>query len=249
MSGRVEREQQAYDQGEVFQQSLQLQTRFRHVFFCPNTRWLLGYVDEIIARKAPGGVVLDYGCLTGDLYEQLAPHRPARIIGIDISRQGIETARARFPEGEYTVMDAHRTSFPDATFDLVVGRSILHHLDWEVAIREVARILKPGGIAVFTEPLGGNPAAKLIRRLTPRARTRDERPVERGQIQRADQVIGKGMHRYGNLLSVPLGMATSLVLRSPDNVLLRAADPLDRLIARTPMKYWMRQVVLAWEKR
>ena len=248
MDGRVEREQQAYDQGEVFQNSLRLQTRFRHVFFCPNTRWLLGYVDEIVARKAPGGVVLDYGCFTGDLYEQLAPYQPARIVGIDISHQGIETARARFPAGEYAVMDAHRTSFSDATFDLVVGRSILHHLDWEVAIREVARILKPGGMAVFTEPLGGNPAAKLLRRLTPKARTRDERPVEREQIQFADGVIGKGLHRYGNLFSVPLGMATSLVLKSPDNLLLKAADPLDRLIARTPLKYWMRQAVLAWEK-
>ena len=194
-------------------------------------------------------MVLDYGCFTGDLYPQLAPHRPARIVGIDISTQGIETARARFPAAEYSAMDAHRTTFADATFDLVVGRSILHHLDWEVAIREVSRILKPGGVAVFTEPLGGNPAAKLIRKLTPKARTRDERPIERGQILFADRIIGKGRHRYGNLLSVPLGMATSLMLQSPENLLLKAADPLDRLIARTPMKYWMRQAVLAWEKR
>ena len=249
MDERVEREQQAYDQGEVFQNSLQLQTRFRHVFFCPNTKWLLGYVDEIIARKAPGGVVLDYGCFTGDLYQQLAPHQPLRIVGIDISTQGIETARARFGSGaEYLVMDAHRTSFAAATFDLVVGRSILHHLDWEVAIREVSRILKPGGVAVFTEPLGGNPAAKLIRRLTPRARTKDERPLEREQILFADRVIGSGQHRFGNLISVPLAMMTSLVLKSPDNPLLKAADPIDRLIARTPMKYWMRQAVLSWVK-
>lgn len=249
MDARVEREQQAYDQGEVFQNSLQLQTRFRHVFFCPNTKWLLGYVDEIIARKAPGGVVLDYGCFTGDLYQQLAPHQPLRIVGIDISTQGIETARARFGSGaEYLVMDAHRTSFAAATFDLVVGRSILHHLDWEVAIREVSRILKPGGVAVFTEPLGGNPAAKLIRRLTPRARTKDERPLEREQILFADRVIGSGQHRFGNLISVPLAMMTSLVLKSPDNPLLKAADPIDRLIARTPMKYWMRQAVLSWVK-
>ena len=103
-------------------------------------------------------------------------------------------------------------------------------------------------MAVFTEPLGGNPAAKLIRRLTPRARTKDERPVEREQIRFADRVIGSGRHRFGNLLSVPLAMATSLVLQSPDNALLKAADPLDRLIARTPLKYWMRQAVLAWEK-
>lgn len=249
MDQRVEREQQAYDHGEVFQNSLRLQTRFRHVFFCPNTRWLLGYVDEIIARKAPGGVVLDYGCFTGDLYPQLAPHKPARVVGIDISQQGIEQARARFGGAvEYRVMDAHHTGFPDGTFDLVVGRSILHHLDWEPAIQEVCRILKRGGVAVFTEPLGGNPAAKLIRALTPKARTRDERPVERAQILFADRVIGSSQHRYGNLLSVPLAMMTSLLLEAPDNLLLRVADPIDRFIARTPMKYWMRQAVLSWTK-
>ena len=38
---RVEREVKAYDQGEVFARSLRLQTRFQHVFFGPNTKWLL----------------------------------------------------------------------------------------------------------------------------------------------------------------------------------------------------------------
>jgi SAM-dependent methyltransferase len=246
---RVAREGQAYDSGSVFEHSRRLQSRFSHVFFCPNSRWLASYVDELIAQKAPGGVVLDYGCFTGDLYEALAPHRPKRIVGIDISKEGIEQARARFGQFvEYHVMDAHRTTFPDETFDLVVGRSILHHLDWEVALAEVARILKPGGRAVFTEPLGGNPGAKLIRALTPKARTQDERPVVRSQIRSADRVIGSSQHRFGNLLSVPLAMLTSLVLKSPDNLLLRAADPIDRLLARTPLKYWMRQAVLSWVK-
>jgi ubiquinone/menaquinone biosynthesis C-methylase UbiE len=247
--GRVDREARAYDDGQVFAESRKLQTRFRHVFFCPNSRWLTSYVGELIAQKAPGGVVLDYGCFTGDLYPALAPHKPARVVGIDISQAGIDQAKARFGDAvEYLKMDAHHTTFPDATFDLVVGTSILHHLDWEPAIREVSRILKPGGVAVFTEPLGGNPAAKLIRKLTPKARTRDEKPVERAQILFADRIIGRGQHRFGNLVSVPLAMTTSLLVESPDNVLLRAADPIDRLLAKTPIKYWMRQVVLSWVK-
>ena len=47
----------------------------------------------------------------------------------------------------------------------------------------------------------------------------------------------RGYFRRANLL-------TSLVLKSPDNALLRLADPIDRLIARTPLKYWMRSVRL-----
>src|SRR5258708_24415163 len=112
-------------------------------------------------------------------------------------------------------MEAHHTSFHDANFELVVGRSIIHHLDWEAAIREVGRILKPGGVAVFTEPLGGNPAAKLIRKLTPKARTRDERPVGREQILFADRIIGEGRHPYRNPFPVPLGMITHLLVLSP----------------------------------
>jgi SAM-dependent methyltransferase len=246
---RAEREATAYDRGEVFAESLKLQSRFSHVFFCPNTKWLQSYVDELIAQKAPGGVVLDYGCFTGDLYGVLASHKPARIVGIDISKAGIDEARRRFGQhAEYLVMDAHRTTFADETFDLVVGRSILHHLDWDVAIAEVRRILKPGGMAVFTEPLGGNPGAKLIRALTPKARTPDETPLLRAQIVAADRAIGSQRHRFGNLLSVPCAMVSSLVSKSADNVVLRATDVVDRWIARTPLRYWMRQVVLAWVK-
>src|SRR3989442_15271459 len=92
---RVEREVKAYDQGEVFARSLRLQTRFQHVFFGPNTKWLLGYVDELIANKATGGTVVDYGCFTGDMYGMVAPFRPERIVGITISEEGIRQARPR----------------------------------------------------------------------------------------------------------------------------------------------------------
>jgi len=246
---RLQLPEQGCGHGEEQQQTRDLRTRFQHVFFGPNTKWLLDYVDELIAAKAPGGTVLDYGCFTGDLYGMLAPFRPARIVGIDISEEGIRQARARYGQFvEYLVMDAHRTRFPDATFDLVVGRSILHHLDWEVAITEVHRILKPGGLAVFTEPLGGNPAAKVIRALTPKARTPDERPVVRRQIRFADELFGSNRHRYANLLSVPLAMLTSLGLKSPDNAILRAVDPIDRFLSRTPLRYWMRQAALVWTK-
>ena len=68
-------------------------------------------------------------------------------------------------------MDAHHLDFPDESFDLVFGRAILHHLDFETAIKEVKRVLKRGGHAAFAEPLGDSPFAKLFRLLTPRAYT------------------------------------------------------------------------------
>ena len=141
------------------------------------------------------------------------------------------------------------TLFSDNTFDLVVGQSILHHLEWEVAIHELERILKPGGKAVFIEPLGDNPMAKLIRLVTPKARTRDEIPVTKHQIRRANAIMGSSYHRFGNLLSVPVAMLTSLLIKSPDNFFLRTTDWADRHLAKSVLKYWMRTVVLVWEKQ
>ena len=101
----------------------------------------------------------------------------------------------------------------------------------------------------FIEPLGDNPAAKLIRRLTPKARTRDEEPLSKDQIRFADELLGNQSHRFFNLVSVPVAMLTSLTAMNADNILLRTADDIDLAWGRSPMRYWMRQVVLVWQKR
>jgi len=82
-------------------------------------------------------------------------------------------------------MDAEHLAFPDASFDLVCGTSIIHHLDVDRAYGEVARVLKPGGIAVFLEALGHNPAINGYRRLTPALRTEDEHPLRMKDISAA----------------------------------------------------------------
>lgn len=247
---RVRREAAAYDEGDVYQHSAKLQRRFWHVFSCPNTVYLQDQFTQAVAQKAPSNIVLDYGCLTGEFSKLLSAYDPKQIVGIDISSVGIAAAKQRYGDlAEFHVMDAHHTHFPDNMFDLVVGQSILHHLDWQIAIRELERILKPGGKAVFIEPLGDNPMAKLMRLVTPRARTRDEIPVTRRQIKQADAIMGNSYHRFGNLLSVPVAMLTSLLIKNPDSFPLRIADWADRRLAKSPFKYWMRTVVLVWEKQ
>jgi SAM-dependent methyltransferase len=246
---RVTREQAAYDEGDIHARSSELQGRFFHVFACPNTVMLEDRFAEMTARWSAGADVLDYGCHVGWFSERIATFGPASITGIDISREGIAEARAlRGHLGRFEVMDAMAMDFPDASFDLVVGRAILHHLDLDRAVREIDRVLRPGGHALFMEPIGDNPAAKLMRALTPAARTSDERPLSRRDIARADALFGSVEHVYAGLVSVPLGMVSSLVAKRPDNAVMRLADRLDRAAARTPLRHWMRAVVLAWEK-
>ena len=72
----------------------------------------------------------------------------------------------------FQVMNAEVLEFPDASFDLVFGVAILHHLDLDTACAEFLRVLRPSGTAVFLEPLGHNPFINLVRWATPAARTK-----------------------------------------------------------------------------
>ena len=143
-----------------------------------------------------------------------------------------------------------RSDFPDQSFDTIIGRGILHHLDFERAVREAARVLKPGGRLLCAEPLGDNPGAKLIRLLNPRSRTVDETPLTRQRIRFADNYFGgEHDHWFANLTSVPVGMLTSLLPLKADNLALRACDRIDAALMHTPLRTWMRYSVLNWQKR
>jgi ubiquinone/menaquinone biosynthesis C-methylase UbiE len=249
ISERVAREKAAYDGGSVYQESSVLHDRFNHVFFCPNSQRGEKFLDEAIAKYARDRDLLDYGCYRGDMAPRYRAMNPRSITGIDISESGVAQALARYGSfAEFIVGDAHQMPFANESFDLVVGRSILHHLHLDRALQEICRVLRPGGSAIFMEPLGSNPAAKVLRALTPRTRTEDERALTRADIVRANATFGGESHLFFNLFSVPVAMLTSLTSLSPDNVFLRLSDLPDRFLARTPLKYWMRSVVLVWKK-
>jgi SAM-dependent methyltransferase len=243
---RAENERRSYDEGRVFEQSRALHSRFEHVFACPNALRAERYYNEQVARRFAGAEVLELGCFDGSKCQRYLPLGPKRFTGIDISGVLVERARARGIEAR--VMDAQQLGFPDASFDLVYGGAILHHLDYERALRGIHRVLRPGGSAIFIEPLRDNPAFKLFRMLTPAARTADELPLSRAQIEWSDQLFGRQQHCYVGLVSTGIGAVTSFLPVAPDNALLRAADWMDRRMEGTALRYWMRQAVLVWEK-
>lgn len=119
--------------------------------------WLIRRGDaELLARAgvAPGDRVLDVG--TGPGYLALAASRlvgaDGAAAGIDAAPEMIERARLlaarRGSKAEYLVASAERLPFDDHTFDVVVSRLVLHHLPYDVklrALREMARVLRPGG--------------------------------------------------------------------------------------------------------
>ena len=105
-----------------------------------------------------GMTVLELGCGTGSFTRELA-RSGADVVAIDVSPELLEIAKANCsaPNVQYQIQNAYELSYPDAVFDSVVGSSVLHHLEIETALREIYRVLKPGGRISFTEPNMLNP--------------------------------------------------------------------------------------------
>lgn len=93
----------------------------------------------------PGDKVLDACCGTGDL--ALAGRAVGgQVVGVDFSEAMLARARRKAPEMEWVQADAAALPFPDESFDAVtVGFGIRNLADLERGLRELARVLKPGG--------------------------------------------------------------------------------------------------------
>lgn len=107
-----------------------------------------------LGTSTQGLQVADIGCGPGaqSLMWAADGHR---VQGIDISEPLIRIARQRAAETpsrsvEFSVGTATRLPFESAQFDVVLVPELLEHLpDWQPSVSEVARVLKPGGVAYF----------------------------------------------------------------------------------------------------
>jgi SAM-dependent methyltransferase len=251
LDARVKRERAAHTEDDVLARSHQLKDRFPHIRTYVGLKRLNDEMTRLLC-KASGKQVLDLGCGRGERSLKLL-QCGANVSGIDISpvyvAQTVEAAlaagfkRSRF---EFRVMDAHHLDFPDNMFDLIVGEGILHHLDLIVSTNELLRALKPEGRALFKEPLRDNPLLKLFRKLTPNARTIDERPLSRADLA----LLANNPHwriesSYCGLLSAPAAVVTSFLLRPwPNNVILTTADWIEQLLANVRWLDPLHQYVL-----
>lgn len=128
-------------------------------------------------------VVLDYGCGNGENALPLA-RKGARVIGLDVSTALLNLAETRLQlngvrgQATFIAASAHDIPLPDNSVDVVLGIAILHHLDLERASREIHRVLKPGGRAIFKEPVRNSRLLRWVRSLIP-YKQEDVSPYER----------------------------------------------------------------------
>lgn len=106
----------------------------------------------------PPMALLDFGCGPGDNALRFS-HVGYKVTGFDICEENIKNCQKIFslhsPEKKayFIVSAAEGLPFADHSFDVVVGIDILHHVDIAIALKEVKRVLKDGGVAIFREPL------------------------------------------------------------------------------------------------
>ncbi len=103
-----------------------------------------------------GERVLDLGCAEGETLRNLGLEEGAT--GVDIFHAKLTFARGQLPRIRFVAASADALPFPDAAFDHVLVRDLLHHLEApRKAIRECRRVLAPGGRLDVLEPCRNNP--------------------------------------------------------------------------------------------
>lgn len=116
-------------------------------------------VDQVLSLGVTGGRLLDVGTGPGGIPLKIARRVPAvRAVGVDYSHNMILSARhAAREQGladrvSFSVGDANRLSFPDASFDIVLSNSVLHHLTNPLALlNEMARVARPDGVVLLRD--------------------------------------------------------------------------------------------------
>lgn len=98
--------------------------------------------------------MLEVGCGDGRLYRQLRSYGYAgQYVGIDVADHLMKENECRHPDADWRVSKAYRIPFDDGSFDVCFSLYVLEHLVYpEAALREMVRILRPGGRLVLVFP-------------------------------------------------------------------------------------------------
>jgi SAM-dependent methyltransferase len=202
--------------------------------------------SEVDRCTRQGGTGLEVGCSTGENLERLLTAHAFEAHGIDISAAAVAAAQARMkafsPMPALEVMDANHMRFGDGLFDFCFGSGVLHHLALPDAVYEVRRVLRPGGLFLFLEPLATNPIIRAYRRLTPAARSADETPLTVEHLSQLRAAFpGVRLTFFGFLTIACVALNRWPRLRRPA---LALASALDRAIFALPGAWRLAWVVV-----
>lgn len=208
--------------------------------------YLTAAIDQI--RPLAGKRILEVGAGGGSLAVWLA-QQGAEVVGIDVSGGILDVARKRAERsgvtGAATFVHAPIETFDpaiegvgDARFDAIIGNNVVHHFERDLAMANLGRLLAPGGLAVFCEPVLFVPemvrsvrySTPVAKRFPPHTHTPDERSLNGGDLaimrrhfRHVEWVPFQLLCRLQNF--VELSDATWNRLESIDRRLLAAVPP------------------------
>jgi SAM-dependent methyltransferase len=153
----------------------------------PRDDWDWRQYGAKLLGSVNGCRLLDYGCGQGEEAIYLAM-MGAHVTAIDISPVGIRLTKERArlngvgDRVRAILMRCDPTEFPSESFDVIHGFGILHHVGLQAGMKEINRLLRPSGRALFFEHMGNS---KTIERFRPKEKnyTRGERPLRWEEIQ------------------------------------------------------------------
>ncbi len=205
------------------------------------------FVLDFFQQNTKNKVVLDYCAGNGEDGVLIAKGGAEKVFGIDISDVSIDNCRLLADKNgvsgktEYKIGDAENTGYENETFDVITEYGALHHLDQDMAFKELARILKKDGKVICNEALAHNLAIHAYRKLTPHLRTEweVEHIMKKKDILKAynyfDNVEVHLFH-LATLISVPF---RNTFIFKP---LLTALEVLDKVLLKIPVIKWQ-----AWQ--
>jgi 2-polyprenyl-3-methyl-5-hydroxy-6-metoxy-1,4-benzoquinol methylase len=244
---RAERERQAYDEKDVGPLNGSWHDLFHHVFECPNTLKHLALLDSLLDSHAIGKRVLEIGCSSGEISRRLIHAGASYVHGIDISENHISEARKGEIRGKIEFSLGDVTERIEGSYDMICGRSILHHIDFRSVLPRLCRDnLNENGVMLFLEPLGTNVLIRLYHLISRSGHTPDEKPFFRKDLAWLKTNFPDTRIMPANLLSFILGVPSSFVSTKPDNRMLRFADAVDSWIAKNvlPLAPYFRLAIM-----
>ncbi len=254
-NNRLIREKEAHEVRDVLDKNKQIKIKyFKHTtsnkFYLNFTSLLLEKINPVEKKN-----ILELGSGLGDRSISFAKSGGI-VTGIDISKPYVDMSNIKAKEfglGNdfcvFIVMDCHVLDFSENSFDIVCGDAILHHLELESVLKEIHRVLKPGGVAVFIEPLAANPFLKIFRILTPGARTIDERPLNSNNLKTINKNWIVYSEYYG-IICAPVAALTSIIgIKNPNNIFIVIAAKIEKLLNKYSIFWPANQYVLLHLKK
>jgi SAM-dependent methyltransferase len=135
---------------------------------------LPAWYQDVFARRLPSdGIIVEAGCGNGNLVRMLINHDPmrwgggitsgepgrafagARVEGLDFAERAVAESRRIHPEGCYRVGDVRALPYADGQIAAYLSMGVVEHFDEPtraIILREAARALRPGGVAIITVP-------------------------------------------------------------------------------------------------